>query len=69
VQHILKYRDGRTEEHLRRSWVAAPLVRTFDAVVVPSAYLMDVFSRHALAARAIFNIVKRERSTLTTSRP
>jgi hypothetical protein len=32
-------------------------------------YLMDVFSRHALAARAIFNIAKRERPTLTTSRP
>jgi len=56
---VLNYRSGEADDHLanwRRS--AAPTMRRFaDVIVVPSGYLVDVFGRHGLAARSIFNFV------------
>lgn len=56
---LLNYRSGEADDHLanwRRS--AAPTMRRFaDAIVVPSGYLVDVFQRHGLEARSIFNFV------------
>ena len=56
---VLNYHAGQAEEHLR-DWrrTALPTIRRADAVVVPSNWLVDVFARHDLDARAIFNHVE-----------
>ena len=55
---LLNYRSGACEEHLR-SWrrTAIPTVRRFDAIVVPSGFLVDVFARFGFEARAVYNFV------------
>jgi hypothetical protein len=59
---ILNYRSGEAEDHLAR-WrlTALPTVRLADAVVVPSGYLVDVFKRFGVRARAIYNVVELDR--------
>jgi glycosyltransferase involved in cell wall biosynthesis len=59
---VLNYRSGEAEDHLQR-WgrTAIPTVRLVDRVVVPSGYLVDVFSRFGLRAQSIFNIVDLDR--------
>lgn len=56
---VLNYHAGQAEEHLR-DWrrTAIPTIRLADAVVVSSGWLVDVFARHGLKARAIFNHVE-----------
>ncbi len=58
---ILNYRSGEAEDHLRR-WprTTVPFMKRMDAIVVPSGYLVEVFARFGLEARAIFNIVDTE---------
>jgi glycosyltransferase involved in cell wall biosynthesis len=55
---VLNYRSGQAEKHLRR-WrrTALPTIRLVDRIVVPSSYLVDVFSRFDLRAESIFNFV------------
>ena len=55
---VLNYHAGQAVEHLR-DWrrTAIPTIRRADAVVVSSGWLVDVFARHGLKARAIFNHV------------
>jgi L-malate glycosyltransferase len=54
---IMHYHSGEAEDHLSHwRWMAAPVIRLADAVIVPSGYLVDVFARFGLRARAIFNI-------------
>jgi glycosyltransferase involved in cell wall biosynthesis len=59
---LLNYRSGEADDHLanwRRS--AVPTMRRFaDVIVAPSGYLVDVFGRHGLDARSIFNFVDLE---------
>ena len=56
---IMHYHSGEAEDHLGRwYWMAAPIIRLADITVVPSAYLVDVFSRFGLRARAIFNVAR-----------
>jgi glycosyltransferase involved in cell wall biosynthesis len=59
---ILNYRSGEAEDHLP-NWpvTAIPTMRLADAIVVPSGYLVEVFGRYGLAARAINNIVELDR--------
>lgn len=60
---LLNYRSGEADDHLA-NWrrTAAPTMRRFaDVIVVPSGYLVDVFGRHGLAARSVFNFVDLER--------
>ena len=59
---ILNYRSGEAEDHLP-NWprTAAPTMRWADVIVVPSGYLVDVFARHGLRARFIYNIVELDR--------
>jgi glycosyltransferase involved in cell wall biosynthesis len=59
---ILNYRSGEAEDHLEH-WrlTAVPSMRLVDAIVVPSNYLVGVFERFGLPARAIFNIVELDR--------
>jgi L-malate glycosyltransferase len=56
---LLNYRSGEADDHLAH-WprTAVPTMRRFaDAIVAPSGYLVDVFARHGLPARSIFNFV------------
>src|SRR5262245_40653607 len=59
---ILNYRSGEAADHLEH-WrlTAVPSMRLADAIVVPSNYLVDVFERFGLPARAIFDIVELDR--------
>jgi L-malate glycosyltransferase len=56
---LLNYRSGEADDHLAH-WprTAVPTMRRFaDIIVAPSGYLVDVFARHGLPARSIFNFV------------
>jgi glycosyltransferase involved in cell wall biosynthesis len=55
---LLNYHSGEAEDHLAR-WrrTAVPTIRLADSVVVPSEYLVRVFARFELRARAIYNII------------
>jgi len=55
---ILNYRSGEAEDHLRRSGRSVvAILRRADVLVVPSGYLVEVFSRVGLGARVVGNIV------------
>ena len=66
---ILNYRSGEAEDHLETWRTAVPTIRWADEVVVPSGYLVDVFARYGLRARAIHNIVELDRFTYRERRP
>jgi glycosyltransferase involved in cell wall biosynthesis len=55
---ILHYHSGEAEDHLA-NWGALvhPWLRLADEIVVPSAYLRDVFARFGYQARVIPNVV------------
>jgi glycosyltransferase involved in cell wall biosynthesis len=67
---LLNYHSGEAEDHFRRWPSAIGTLRTVDEVVVPSEYLVRVFSKFGLKARAINNLVElnaftfRERSSV-----
>lgn len=54
---VLNYRSGQAEDHLSRWPSAVKGMRSVDAIVVPSGYLVDVFARFGLTAQSIFNFV------------
>lgn len=54
---IVNYRSGEARDHLRRSRVAARILRLVDLLVVPSGYLVDVFREFGLDAKIVPNIV------------
>ncbi len=56
---VLNYHSGEAEDHLARWPSAARTLRLADALVVQSNYLVEVFARHRLAARAIPNHLER----------
>ena len=66
---ILNYRSGEAEDHLRNWRTAIPTIRLADVVVVPSGYLVEVFARFGLRARAIHNIVELDRFRFRERRP
>lgn len=55
---LLNYHSGEAEDHLA-NWplTAIPFIKRADMIVVPSAYLVDVFARFGLEAKAIHNVV------------
>src|SRR5262249_39529109 len=55
---VLNYHSGEAEDHLSR-WrrTTAPVMKMADEIVVPSAYLVEVFRRFGLRARPVFNVV------------
>jgi glycosyltransferase involved in cell wall biosynthesis len=55
---LLNYRSGEAADHLAR-WgrLVIPMMRSASAIIVPSGYLVDVFSRFGLVAEPIFNFV------------
>src|SRR6185436_10402535 len=68
-QSILNYRSGEAEDHLETWRTAVPTINWATEVVVPSGYLVDVFARYGLPARAINNIVELDRFTYRERRP
>ncbi len=66
---ILNYRSGEAEDHLQNWRTALPTIRLADVVVVPSGYLVDVFARFGVKARAISNIVELDRFNFRERRP
>jgi glycosyltransferase involved in cell wall biosynthesis len=55
---VLNYRTGEADDHLTRHRLAAiPLMRLAHVIAVPSGFLIEVFARHGLEARAIANFV------------
>ena len=67
---ILNYRSGEAEDHLRR-WprTATPIIGLADELVVPSQYLVEVFRKFGLPARAIANVVEQQRFKFRERRP
>jgi len=55
---LLNYHSGEAEDHLRR-WrgSAIPTIRLVNSLIVPSEYLVRVFTQFGLKARAICNII------------
>ena len=66
---ILNYRSGEAEDHLQNWRTALPTIRLADVVVVPSGYLVDVFARFGVKARAISNIVELDRFNFRERKP
>jgi glycosyltransferase involved in cell wall biosynthesis len=66
---ILNYRSGEAEDHLETWRSAVPTIRWADEIVVPSGYLVDVFARYGLRARAIHNIVELDRFSFRERQP
>lgn len=68
---LLNYHSGEAEDHLSNWRSALPVIKMADAVVVPSKFLEDVFSRFGIKVDVIPNtidtsqFVYRERKTLT----
>lgn len=67
---ILNYRSGEAEDHLR-SWprTAVPILKLADELIVPSRYLVEVFSRFGLRASAVANIIDEDRFRFHERRP
>ncbi|HEX3558980.1 MAG TPA: glycosyltransferase family 4 protein [Pyrinomonadaceae bacterium] len=50
---VLNYHSGEAEDHLAHWRTAIAVLRLADAIVTPSNYLVDVFARFQLSARAV----------------
>jgi glycosyltransferase involved in cell wall biosynthesis len=57
---ILNYRSGQAPDHLRRSRIARAAIARVDRTIVPSRYLVDVFSSFGLGAVPVPNVVDLE---------
>ena len=59
---VLHYHTGEAEEHLK-NWklTAKPTMKLFDEIIVPSQFLVGVFAKFNLPARAIYNFVESEK--------
>lgn len=66
---VLNYRSGEAEDHLTRWRTAVRTIRLVDEIVAPSGYLVDVFRRFGLQARAIFNFVDASQFRFRERRP
>jgi glycosyltransferase involved in cell wall biosynthesis len=55
---VLHYHSGEAADHLLR-WrrTVAPFLRMVDEIVVPSAYLQDIFASHGYPTRVIPNLI------------
>jgi len=67
---LLNYHSGEAEDHLRR-WprTALPIIKLADRVVVPSAYLVEVFARFGIQAVVVANTVDLTRFAFRPRRP
>ena len=55
---VLNYHSGEAEEHLK-NWrrTAIPILKLADRIIVPSGFLVDVFAKFGIKAKAIYNTV------------
>ena len=58
---ILNYHDGQGDQHLTEWRTAKPSIALADRIITPSGFLVDVFRKHGIKARAIFNIIDTSR--------
>ena len=67
---LLNYHSGEAEDHLAR-WrrSAIPTIRLANALIVPSEYLVKVFSKFGLHAKAIYNIIDSSRFPFRSRSP
>lgn len=67
---ILNYHSGEAEDHLR-CWprTAVPIMKLADELIVPSPYLVDVFRKFGLQARAVANIIDVDRFKFRERKP
>ncbi len=54
---VVHYHDGQAEQHLTQWRTAKPTLALADAIVTPSAFLVDVFAKYGIAAQSVFNII------------
>jgi glycosyltransferase involved in cell wall biosynthesis len=55
---IINYRSGECRDHLQRQgWIAIPILKMVDIIVVPSGYLVDEFADFGLKASYVYNLV------------
>jgi len=66
---VLNYHSGEAEDHLMHWQTAVPTIGLADVIAVPSAYLVDIFARFGLQARAISNIVELDNFRFRSRRP
>jgi glycosyltransferase involved in cell wall biosynthesis len=57
---ILNYRSGQAPDHLRRSRIARAAIAKVNRTIVPSRFLVDVFSSFGLGAVPVPNVVDLE---------
>ena len=67
---ILNYHSGEAELHLK-TWkrTAAPTMKLFNEIIVPSQFLVDVFARFGLQSSYIFNFVDTEKFVFKNRTP
>ncbi len=66
---LINYRSGEARDHLRGWRTAVPVLRRADRLVVPSAYLVDVFREFGLEAKAVPNVVDLNQFSYRPRRP
>jgi L-malate glycosyltransferase len=66
---LIHYHSGEARDHLRRFRTARPVLGNADLLVVPSAYLVDVFREFGLNTQAVPNIVDRSQFTFRERKP
>jgi glycosyltransferase involved in cell wall biosynthesis len=67
---VLHYHTGEAEMHLK-NWrlTAAPTMKMFDEIVVPSQFLVNVFGKFGLKATIISNFVETEKFDFRQRKP
>ncbi|HUE83878.1 MAG TPA: glycosyltransferase, partial [Pyrinomonadaceae bacterium] len=60
---VLNYHSGEAEDHFQRWPTSIPLLKCADEIVVPSGYLVRIFSRFGLPAKAVLNVIDFDRFT------
>lgn len=58
---ILHYHTGEAETHLKNWKTALRTIGMFDRIIVPSEFLVEVFARFGLQAKAISNFIETEK--------
>ncbi|HXE81181.1 MAG TPA: glycosyltransferase family 4 protein [Vicinamibacterales bacterium] len=66
---VLNYHSGEAPDHLRRSALARRTLRTVDANIVPSRYLVEVFEGFDIPSRVIPNVIDGSRFRYRERRP
>lgn len=66
---LLNYHSGEAEDHLTRWRTAVTTIRLVDEVAVPSEYLVSVFAKFGIQARAISNLIELDSFTFRERRP